>query len=421
MELPAQTVDNAKPTGTLQAVLLVFVPFASGFFLSYLFRSINAVIAPQLIAEIGLSAGDLGLLTAAYFLAFASFQLPLGILLDRFGPRRVQACLLLVAALGGILFAAGDNRVVLIAGRALIGLGFAGGLMASFKAATLWFPRERWPLVNGCFLAVGGLGATIATKPVEIVLGYTDWRSIFVALSLITVYVSFLIFLMVPHEPAHVTRLSLANQLRALRGIYSDRFFWRLAPITITTLATGLAIQGLWAGPWLRDVAGLDRGAVADHLFAIALGMIAGMVGSGILADLLGRLGVPVNRVMGGGIVAFMLAQAAIVFQVDPTGVWVWVIFGFLSNMAVLAWPQVSGHFPLHYAGAAITGLNFLMFSGAFAAQYGIGAIIDLWPTTPQGGYPDAAYASAFGTLLVIQVAAFLWFLVPAGITRGDR
>ena len=126
-------------------MLLVLVPFGSGYFLSYLFRAVNAVVAPDLVEDIGLSASGLGLLTAAYLFAFAAFQLPLGILLDRYGPRRVQTALLLTAAAGAVLFGVAESEDLLIAARAMIGLGFAGGLMASFKAVAIWAPPGRMP------------------------------------------------------------------------------------------------------------------------------------------------------------------------------------------------------------------------------------------------------------------------------------
>ena len=399
----------------LQTVVLVFIPFAGGYFLSYLFRSVNAVIAPQLIREVGLSAGDLGLLTSAYFLTFASFQLPLGVLLDRFGPRKVQSVLLLAAALGALIFSFGGDKWELILGRGLIGLGFSGGLMASFKAVTLWFPRERWPLVNGIFLGMGGLGAATATKPVEWLLGITDWRTIFLGMGLVTIAVAAMIFLVVPKEPGQRANLTLGDQIKALGTIYRDRFFWRLAPLAITTLATGLAVQGLWAGPWLRDVALLGRAAVADHLFVLTLGLMAGMVGGGVFADLLGRAGWSLLQVMRAMVAVFMCVQLAIVFRLDPTHLGVWVAFGFLSNMAVLAYPRLTGHFPLENAGLVITGLNVLMMGGAFGFQYGIGAIIDLWPLTASGGYHPDAFAAAFSILVFLQAASFLWFLIPGG------
>ena len=164
----------------------MFLPFAGGYYLSYLYRSVNAVIAEDLSADVGLSASDLGLLTSAYFVAFAAFQIPLGLLLDRYGARKVHGLLLLLAALGALGFALGDGLLQLWLARALIGLGVAGGLMAALKAITQWFPESRWPVVNGCFLAMGGLGAMSATAPVEALLQVTDWRGIFVGLAAAT-------------------------------------------------------------------------------------------------------------------------------------------------------------------------------------------------------------------------------------------
>jgi MFS family permease len=156
--------------GTIATVGRVFLPFAGGYFLSYLFRTVNAVIAPDLVHAVGLNAADLGLLTSTYFLAFAASQIPLGILLDRFGPRRVESLLLLWAAVGAALFAVGQTTTTLLVGRALIGLGVSGCLMAAFQAFVLWFPKPRLPLVNGCIMACGSLGALVATAPVEALL-----------------------------------------------------------------------------------------------------------------------------------------------------------------------------------------------------------------------------------------------------------
>ena len=247
-----------------RAVLTVFVPFAGGYFLSYLFRSINAVIAPQLVSEIGLTAADLGLLTSAYFLAFAAFQLPLGLLLDRFGPRRVQSMLLLSAAVGAVVFSFGDALEPLLLGRALIGLGVAGGLMASFKAITMWFPNDRWAMVNGCFLGMGGLGAIAATVPTEAALHYTDWRGIFLALSAITVLAAGLIFAVVPEKPSAAKTQTLADQIRGLGSVFGDPLFWRVAPVAAASLASGAVLGGIaatsavWGG--LTDEARMTTG-----------------------------------------------------------------------------------------------------------------------------------------------------------------
>ena len=148
----------------------IVVPFALGYFLSYFYRVINALIAPELTSELTLDATALGFLTSAYFFTFAAFQIPLGVFLDRFGPRRTESALLIVAATGAVVFATSDSVAALVLGRALIGLGVSACLMAAFKAYVLWFPAERRPLVNGLHMGIGGFGALVAPRPVDIAL-----------------------------------------------------------------------------------------------------------------------------------------------------------------------------------------------------------------------------------------------------------
>lgn len=394
-------------------VLVVFLPFAGGYFLSYLYRSVNAVIAPQLVSEVGLTAADLGLLTAAFFFGFALPQIPLGLLLDRFGPRRVQSTQLVVAALGALWFALADDKLGLIGGRTLIGIGMAGCLMASFKAITLWFPMERWPLVNGLLLGAGGLGAMVATKPVELMLAITDWRGIFFGVSAITVALAAITHVVVPEKPSEARGEKLGIQLREMKVIFRDRYFWRLAPIGTVTMGAGMAIQGLWAAPWLRDIAHLSQGDIADYLLATTASMTVGFAGAGLVTDVLRRYGIGPFAVMTVGTAILIAAQAAMVFEVDPTGLWIWILFGVTNNITVLSYPMLSRHFPLRYAGRANGGLNLLVFAAAFATQYAIGGIIALWPAGAGGGYAPDAYPIAFGVFLALQVAAFLWLLLP--------
>lgn len=399
-------------SGPLAAVLTVFLPFAGGYFISYLFRNVNAVIAPRLVEDLGLGAADLGLLTAAYFLSFAAFQIPLGVLLDRYGPRRVQACLLLVAAAGAAVFAFGQDQGTLMLGRALIGLGVAGGLMAAFKAITIWFPAERWALVNGCFIASGGLGAMASTQPVEALLTLTDWRGIFLGLCLACLAVASVIFLVVPEAPAKARAARLREALGQIGEIYRDALFWRLVPACVTSAASGMAILGLWTGPWLKDVAGMDRDAVAWTLLAAAAAMAVGSILTGVLADLLGRRGIPLERVLAGVLLLSFLAQSTVVFELAPDSPLPWMAFGFFVNAAMLAYPRLARHFPLAYAGRSNAGINVLVFLLAFAIQAVVGWIIELWPADAAGRYPAEAYSVALGAVLALQVAGYLWYFI---------
>lgn len=389
--------------------LRIFLPFALGYFLSYLYRTINAVLAPNLAADIGVDPSGLGLLTAAYFITFAAFQLPLGVLLDRYGPRRIEAALLLIAAAGAFVFARADTLTGLIIGRGLIGFGVSACLMAAFKAFVLWFPKEQLPRINGFQMAAGGLGALTATAPVEAALAITDWRGVFTLLGVLTLGVAAAIYFVVPERKTESGDLTFADQVRGVRTVLSSMAFWRIAPWATLSQATFLAIQGLWSGPWLRDVAGFDRPAVAGTLFSVALAMIAGYLVLGTVAERLSRRGIAPMTVAAAGMILCMAVLGLIALGVAAWAVPLWILFGFSGTSSILPYAVLSQSFPLHLSGRANTALNLLVFVAAFSAQWSIGAVIGLWPSTAAGYAPDG-YGAAFGAMLGLQAAAALWF-----------
>ncbi|MEL6622464.1 MAG: MFS transporter [Pseudomonadota bacterium] len=405
------TRDDTKPP--LALIALALIPFAFGYFLSYLFRAVNAVVAPDLVKELGLSASELGLLTSAYLFAFALFQLPLGILLDRYGARRVQAALVFVAAMGAGLFAIGESVEVLTFARALIGLGFAGGLMAGFKAVVVWVPAPRRALANSLVMSAGAIGLLVATAPTEWAVAQFGWRDVILALAALSVASAALILFGVPERSGSGTDTApLGTQLRELGQIMRDRVFLALVPLLALTAGTQIAIQTLWAGPWLRDVAGLDRAGVADMLALAAIAFLAGVLLSGALADLLQRRGVSLLTTMMGFLVVFFASQVAIVLNITDYSVITWLAFGMSGQVAVLAYPWLSQHFGAHLAGRSNAGINAIMFGCAFGVQYLIGTIIDLYPTPADGRYDPAAYQMAFGVFFGLQIAALLWYVI---------
>ncbi|MCB1761495.1 MAG: MFS transporter [Gammaproteobacteria bacterium] len=398
--------------GKRQVALRLLLPFAFGYFLSYLYRTINAVLSPDLVAELGLAADDLGLLTATYFITFGAAQLPLGILLDRYGPRKVEALLLSLAAVGALLFALGSSMAELIVGRGLIGLGVSACLMAAFKGFTLWFPPARLPLVNGLIMAAGGLGALTATAPVEAVLTFTDWRGVFMLLAGLTLVCALTIFLLVPNAPAQQNTQTLGAQLRGIERVFSDRFFWRVAPLAMLSQSSFISVQSLWAGPWLRDVGGLARADAAELLLLVALAMTTGFLAIGAIAERLSRLGIAPATVSAGGMSLFMLAQLGLI--IVPTGEWVainWLLFGFFGTSGIVQYASLSQHFERELAGRVNTSINLLVFVSAFCLQWSCGEIIALWGQQGEGAYATASYQAAFAMLLMLQLLALAWFL----------
>jgi len=391
---------------SVKLIAVVFIPFASGFFLSILLRYVNAVIARDIAADFSLSPSDLGLLTSVYFLVFAAFQIPLGVLLDRFGPRRVLATLLLFAAAGGLAFGLARDVTELALGRALLGLGVSGCLMGAIKGFTIWFPLSRLATLNGWILAVGALGAMAATAPVEALAGAAGWRAVFFALAAGCAAVAALIFFVVPERALPGAGETWARQFSEIGAILRSVFFWRVALALIVVHGAYQALQGLWLAPWLIDVGGLTRPQVANTLLASSIAYGVGSVIFGTLADRMARRLLAFKVGMALAVLAFF-AIAAGVREWAPI---VLMVYGFGACAAALPYAILTQHFPRELTGRVITASNIFMFLASFGVQWGVGAVLRLWPAV-DGRYPAEGYAVAFGIVGAMQLAVLLWLL----------
>lgn len=394
----------------LRIVLSALLPFAAGYFMSYLLRAVNAVVAPDLVRDLGLTPAELGLLTAAYLGAFALFQLPLGVLLDRYGPRKVQAGLLIVAALGCLGFALAPDFVGLFAARAVIGLGFSAGLMASYKSSATWVPAERRSLANTAIMSVGALGVVVATEPTEWLVALIGWRNAFLVFAGLIFLAALLILAAAPRRDTVTAPAPFGVQFAQMLAIFRTPLFWRVAPLLGLTSGVQIGIQTLWAGPWLRDVMGLGREDVARHLLIMAVAFMVGILSVGVIADRLGRRGISPMQVMLGFNLIYFLAQGIIVLRIDGLVFPAWLMVAAFGQVAVLAFPWFAAHIGRELAGRANASINFAMFVSAFAAQYLVGLIIGLFPATDQG-YSPQAYSWAIGLFLLAQLLALVWYL----------
>ncbi len=388
----------------------IFLLFAAGYFLSYLFRTVNAVLAPDLVAAFSLSAADLGLMTALYFMSFAGMQPALGLLLDRYGPHRVQIVLLLIAALGAGLFAAAEGRGALLLARTLIGLGVSGCLMAALKATVLWFPKERLPLVNGGVLAAGGLGAVAAATPIELISALAGWRGVFAGLAASTLALVAATWLGAPKRARRGRTETLPQQLRGIAEVYRTPMFRRLAPAFSVNQGAWFALHGLWAGAWLREAAGLDRLTVSYHQVSMSVALTLGFLVSGVVADRLSRRGVPPVSIAGAGMAGLIALESVIVLGPPAHTAWLWSAASFLAAFMAVAFAALNQALPTELSARANTSMNLFMFSLAFLLQYGFGVALELWPTSADGARPLAAWRFALGALILLQTAAVLWF-----------
>jgi predicted MFS family arabinose efflux permease len=398
-------------------MIVVFCPFAAGYYLSYFYRYVNAVIAKDLVADFGLAPSDLGLLTSAYFLSFAAAQIPLGVALDRFGPRRCTAALFCVAGLGALVFGLARDLTMLSIGRALIGLGVSAGLMGSIKAFTLWFPRERLTALSGWMIGIGSVGTLSATAPVEALLGPLGWRALFFGLAALSVVAAALIFLIVPERALPGHSEPLREQLRMVGRIFARVDFWRLAVPLVICQASFQALQGLWFAPWLADVHGLARGAAADYLFWSAAAYMAASFALGPLADFVQKRGVAPLRFYQAGMLVCTATFLPIALGLNRGALLFLVLFAATSIAAIIAYSLLTHLVPAAQTGRVTTASNLLLFGTSFAIQWGVGAILGYWPSA-QGRYDPEAYRVAFGLLAAAQAAAAAWLLTAKAQAR---
>lgn len=376
--------------------------------MSYALRNVNAVISPELTAAFALSDAQLGLLTSAYFLGFGLFQLPLGVLLDRFGPRRVEQVLLLIAASGCALFASAQVWPQLVLARAAVGLGVSACLMASFKAFSQWFHVDRLPALNANIMVAGGLGALTASAPVAWLLPTLGWRGIF-WLFAVLLALSALGLSRVPEKPSSAVP-NLRQQWDVLVQIYRSRAFWRYAPQGMIIAGGMMAVQGLWLVPWLMGVEHYSRGQAAQVASYTALAMLAGHTFIATASSRLAQWGWPPMRLLQVGVGLGLLGELGLVTQTLPPA-WAWAMFGLFFSSTNVAYSQLSRAFDASWSGRVNTALNLVVFVGAFSLQWGLGGLSEWWQSA--GHSPSQALVYSLGCLWLAQCVAYLWFIRP--------
>jgi MFS family permease len=401
----------------------VVLVFGLAYFLSYAMRAINAVIAPSLSADLHLTNADLGLLSAAYFMGFGLMQLPIGVWLDRHGPRRTESALLLFGALGAAIFASSDTLLGVWIGRALIGVGVSACLMAAFKAFRVWYPPERQSQLGSYMLVIGTAGALSATVPVALLLPVVGWRAIFFGVAVAMVVAAWVLFSRLrdveQSMPMHdATRApagtaastSSATDAPGYGAIFSDPYFRRMALLSAVHQGGFMALQSLWAGPWMITVLGLSVEQTSRVLFLFNLALLIAYMGLSWWAPRYvaygQRTGLPVLSVVAVGLSISVLVQGLIVLLPYESSWWLWIIFAIVITVTTLSQTHVSLAFPTALVGRANSAFNLTLFVGAFSVQWGIGLLVDLFVS--YGWQSATAMRMAVGCYLLVQIYA-LW------------
>lgn len=402
----------------MSAGLRVFLFFSLGYLVSYLFRGVNIGFGPILTQELQLSAADLGTLTSLYFLGFALMQIPAGLMLDTWGPRRVNALMLLIAALGAVVFGLSDSLAGLMAGRLLIGAGVCVCLASAFQALAQTFPLAQLPLINGLVMAVGGLGGVLVGSPLSWTLTHTSWQAISIGLAGVTVVVSGLVWFGAPPERTHRRQApSLASQLNGTWTLLCSGRYWRLVSLPVMTSGAYYGVQSLWVRPFLIDVNGVDAAHAAFLVSLLGFSMMAGNVALGALARRMASMGLGLYGFGGICMVLFLFIQALIMLRTPIPLEILWAAYGAVGSANILVFALLAGEFSRELLGRVASTTNLLIFLMIFLCQVGVGWVLDMWPE--QGGeYPPAAHLSAWGGMLALQVAAAGWYFWPGKSRR---
>ena len=403
-------------SGTLRGMLAarVFLCFALGYLLSYGLRSINAVIAPALMQEMAMSNADMGLLSSAYFVAFGSLQLPLGIWLDKYGPRRTEAALLVVAAIGAMVFALSDSLVGLWIGRALIGIGVSACLMAAFKAYRLWFAPEQQSQLASWMLVAGTAGALTATVPVTLALPEIGWRGIFWVVAALLMMVSAAIFLSLRGVERHFATAPAnasagADDDGGYRRIFNRPYFRRMASLGMFNQGVFVALQTLWAGPWMTTVLGKSQQETSEILFMLNLVLMMAYLALGWAAPRLMARGVDPHRLIAAGIIGMVVAQTAMLFTQSEHAWILWLVLALCVPVTTLVQSYLALSFPAALAGRANSAYNLMLFVGAFATQWGFGVVAD--GLKASGMNAVDAFRLTLAAAVVLQTGSLVYFV----------
>jgi MFS family permease len=393
---------------TRQRAVLVFIAFAFAYFFSAVLRAITATLSPTLTSEFALNAQQLGLLAGGFFLGFALPQLPLGRWLDHYGPQRVMLGFMVVAIAGCVAFSLADDFTGLLAARVLCGVGVSACLMAPLTAFRHWLEPPAQLRANSWMLMTGSFGMVASTLPVQWLMPRIGWRPVFwivaAGIAVASVAIAFLLprWITGPREPS--------AKPPSYAQVWRHPYFRRMAPVGFFNYGGMIAIQSLWAGPWMVRVTGFDAAQAAGGLFLINLCMLGTFWSWGLMNPWLQRRGITTDKLIARGVPLNLLVLAAIVWAGPAAGPVSWALFCVSATFVSLAQPAVGMAFPSQLAGRALSAYNLVIFAGVFVVQWGIGLLVDAFGAAGWDGV--SSFRGAMAVFLATCLFGYGWFLL---------
>ena len=393
----------------IKKAVLIFFVFACGYFISALLRAITATLSPILTSEFILTAGDLGLLAGGYFLGFASMQIPLGYLLDRHGPKKVVSSFLLIAIIGTAAFGFAQNFSGLLISRILIGVGVSACLMGPLTGYRIWLADEYQQRANAWMLMVLSMGFVFSTLPVQLLLPVIGWRWIFGLITILIFIVIILTLLFIPPWKKEEENNNEKN-IGSLSDVWKNKFFRSTIPLGLFNYGGMIAIQTLWAGPWMVRVAGYSPLESATGLFWINITMLIAFFIFGYILPKITKLGFESMQLMKFGLPISYLSLLVIIISGENAGAIHFTLYILTSIVLTLAQPAVALSFPTSLAGKSLTSFNLLIFVGTFIMQWGIGLVIDLSQFLGKGEIQS--FQISFTVYLIICILSYSYFIM---------
>lgn len=389
--------------------VVMFLAFAIAYFFSALVRAVTATLAPTLTQEFDLQARDLGLLAGGYFMGFCLTQLPLGRWLDRHGPKRVLLGFLTLAVAGCLAFAMAGSFATLLAARILTGVGVSACLMAPLTGYRRWLAPQQQLRANSWMLMTGSLGMLASTLPVQWLLPAFGWRPLFVGLAVLIILAMGLLAWKVPDWPAPQPA-EAGEASPSYRDVWRNRYFRSMVPLGFISYGGMVAMQTLWAGPWMVRVAGYTPAEAAAGLFWINLGMLVAYWLWGLVTPALALRGIHTDHLITWGFPLSFVAMAGLILAGEGAGVGAWTLFCVASTFVAQAQAAVGLAFPPQLAGRALSAYNLVIFAGVFAVQWSVGLLIDALRSLGWGEV--ASFQGALWVFLAVSVMAWLSFVL---------
>jgi sugar phosphate permease len=398
-------------------LLLIFSILSALYTLSMFYRVSTAVIAPNLIRDLGLDAETLGILGGAFFYSFALLQIPMGPMLDRMGPRLIVTSSTLIGAIGALLFAFGNSFPAALLGRILIGAGMASILMGSLKVFTLQFHLEKFATLMGTLVSVGTVGSILAASPLAYFTSTIGWRMTFIIAGGVTAVLAFLIFWILSEGKKNQESFnssSLAQPeiriLQSFRLILGSLAFWQIGAVAFFRFGVSMGLQGLWLGPYLMDIKGYSPVQTGNLLILLAIGTIVGGPISGQFSDRIFRNNKGV-ALWGLSFYTLSLLPLLGIFKIQNP-LWYGLIFffmGFFNVFGMVIYSHAKDLFPITISGTVMTWVNFFTMAGAAIFMPALGKIIEAFPRIGYS-YPAEAYHLSFLICFIGMAASLIFY-----------